>query len=248
MNRIAIITGASRGIGAATALRLADEGHDICVNYVKNAEAADSVVEKIQAKGQRAIAVQADVSQEDEVVALFEQVEIGLGKPSVLINNASILLKQSRLVEMTATRINQILTTNITSAFLCCREAIKQMSTRMGGNGGTIVNVSSAASRLGSAGEYIDYAASKGAIDTLTIGLAKEIAAEGIRVNGVRPGVIYTDIHTDGGEPGRADRLSSSLPMGRSGQAEEVAAAIAWLASDDSSYTTGSFIEVSGGR
>ncbi|MCK5664108.1 MAG: SDR family oxidoreductase [Thiotrichaceae bacterium] len=248
MNKIAIVTGASRGIGAATALRLASDGFDVCVNYVNDEKSANSVVQKIQLTGRHAIAVKADVSKEADVNNLFEVVDNEMGKINTLINNAGILLPQSRLVDMSEERVNQLLTTNVTSYFLCCREAIKRMSNKTGGCGGTIVNVSSAASRLGSAGEYIDYAASKGAIDSLTIGLSKEVAAEGIRVNCVRPGFIYTDMHRDGGEPGRVDRMKHELPMQRGGKAEEVAAAIAWLASNESSYTTGSFIEVSGGR
>ena len=247
MNNIALVTGASRGIGAATALRLASDGFDVCVNFLNNEHAAKSIVKKIESMGAKAIAVQADIAKQNQVEHLFQVVDNELGRLNALINNAGILLPQSRLVDMDETRINQILTTNVTGYFLCCKEAIKRMSTSFGGNGGTIVNVSSAASRLGSAGEYIDYAASKGAIDTLTIGLSKEIATQGVRVNCVRPGLIYTDIHADGGEPERVNRLKDQLPLQRGGQASEVAAAIAWLASKESSYTTGAFIEVSGG-
>ena len=248
MNKTALITGSSRGIGAATGLRLASEGYDICINYVKNDMAARDVADKIRSQGRKVIAVKADVAKEDDVKDLFEAIDNGLGELNVLVNNAGILLNQSRVENMTAERINKILTTNVTGYFLCSREAIKRMSYKSGGNGGTIVNVSSAASRIGSGGEYVDYAASKGAIDTLTIGLATEVAEEGIRVNCVRPGFIYTDIHSDGGEPGRVDRIKDQLPLKRGGQVEEVAAAIAWLVSDESSYTTGAFIEVSGGR
>ena len=248
MNKIAIVTGASRGIGAATAIRLASEGYDVCVNYLSNDDAANKVISTIKSLGQNAIAVKADVSKQTEVVRLFETVDKALGTLDTLVNNAGILLKQARLTELDEARINRLLTTNVTSYFLCSKEAINRMSNQMGGNGGTIINVSSAASRLGSAGEYIDYAATKGAIDTLTIGLSKEVADEAIRVNCVRPGLIYTDMHSDGGEPDRVNRLKELLPMKRGGKAEEVAAAIAWLASDESSYTTGSFIEVSGGR
>lgn len=248
VNKIAIVTGASRGIGAATAIRLAGEGYDVCVNYLCNENAADEVVAKIESLGRRAIAVSADVSKEFEVMRLFKTVDKELGTLDTLINNAGILFTQSRLVDLDEARINELLTTNVTGYFLCCKEAVKRMSTKTGGKGGTIINVSSAASRLGSAGEYIDYAATKGAIDTLTIGLSKEVADEGIRVNCVRPGLIYTDMHRDGGEANRVDRLKSQLPMKRGGDVEEVAAAIFWLASDESSYTTGSFIEVSGGR
>lgn len=248
MKKIAIITGASRGIGAATAIRLANDGYDICVNYLSNDNAAHKIVAKIKGIGRNAIAVKADVSKEIEVIRLFETVDKELGTVTTLVNNVGVLFTQSRLTELTEERINQVLTTNITSYFLCCKAAVKRMSTKMKGNGGTIINVSSAASRLGSAGEYIDYAASKGAIDTLTIGLSLEVADEAIRVNCVRPGLIYTDMHRDGGEPDRVNRLRGLLPMKRGGEPEEVAAAIAWLASDESSYTTGSFIEVSGGR
>ena len=248
MNKTALITGSSRGIGAATALRLASEGYDICINYLKNYNAASEVVDKIRLQGLKAIAVKANVSKENDVKHLFDVIDNELGELHTLVNNAGILLTQARVETMTEERINKIITTNITSYFLCSREAIKRISYKYGGNGGTIVNVSSTASRKGSGGEYVDYAASKGAIDTLTIGLATEVAEEGIRVNCVRPGFIYTEIHRDGGEPDRVDRIKHQLPLQRGGQVEEVAAAIAWLVSDESSYTTGSFIEVSGGR
>ncbi len=246
--RIVIVTGASRGIGAATAKSLASDGYKVCVNYRADEAAADSMVDELTSSGVSAIAVRADVANEDDVVRLFETVEHGLGRVTALVNNAAILLPQMRVEDMDATRINRILSTNVTGAFLCCREAVKRMSTRHGGRGGSIVNVSSAASRLGSAGEYVDYAASKGAVDTLTKGLSLEVAAEGIRVNCVRPGFIYTDMHADGGEPNRVDRLSDSLPMKRGGSPEEVAHAIRWLLSDEASYVTGTFIEASGGR
>lgn len=248
MNKAALITGSSRGIGAATALRLASEGYDICVNFFKNDRAANEVVERIRSQGLKAIAVKADVSQDNDVKYLFDVIDSELGELRALVNNAGILLNQTRVESMTAERINKILTTNVTGYFLCSREAIKRMSYKYGGKGGTIVNVSSAASRIGSGGEYVDYAASKGAIDTLTIGLATEVAKEGIRVNCVRPGFIYTEMHRDGGEPDRVDRIKNQLPMQRGGTVDEVAAAIAWFVSDESSYTTGSFIEVSGGR
>lgn len=246
--KIALVSGASRGIGAATAQRLAIDGYAVCVNYHRNQASAERVVSRIQNKGGEAIAFRADVSDEQEVVALFEHIDAHLGTITALINNAGILLPQIRVEDMTQARINIMLSTNVTSYFLCCREAILRMSTHHGGQGGQIVNVSSAASRIGSGGEYVDYAASKGAIDTLTIGLASEVAAEGIRVNCVRPGFIYTDMHADGGEPGRVDRIKQELPMQRGGRAKEVAAAISWLASDESSYSSGTFIEVSGGR
>lgn len=248
MKKFAIITGASKGIGAATAVRLASDGYDICVNFLSNEAAAMDVAATAKSFGVNAISVQADISSEKEVEHLFQATDRQLGTPSLLVNNAGILFQQGHVVDMTAERINKILTTNVTGYFLCCKQAIIRMSTKNGGLGGVIVNVSSAASRLGSAGEYVDYAASKGAIDTLTIGLASEVAEEGIRVNGVRPGFIYTEMHTSGGEPDRVDRLKETLPMKRGGFPEEVAAAISWLASDDSSYSTGSFIEVSGGR
>jgi NAD(P)-dependent dehydrogenase (short-subunit alcohol dehydrogenase family) len=248
MSKAVLVTGSSRGIGAQTAIRLAADGYDICVNYVHDATAAENVVREVQSRGGLALAVQADVSKERDVQSLFARIDEYFDGLYGLVNNAGILFKQMRVEEMTAERINAVLTTNVTGYFLCAREAIKRMSQNRGGMGGVIVNVSSAAARIGSAGEYVDYAASKGAIDTMTIGLANEVAAEGIRVNGVRPGFIYTDMHRDGGEPGRVDRLKDSLPMKRGGAADEVAAAISWLVSKESSYTTGSFIEVSGGR
>lgn len=246
--RVAIITGSSRGIGAATARLLARQGYRICVNYRSDETAANAVVSELASCGPMAIAVQADVSKEDDTVRLFETVDQGLGPVTALVNNAGILLPQMRVEDMDASRINQILATNVTGAFLCCREAVKRMSIRHGGRGGSIVNVSSAASRTGSAGEYVDYAASKGAIDTLTRGLSLEVAAEGIRVNCVRPGFIYTDMHAAGGEPNRVDRLSDSIPMKRGGAPEEVAQSILWLLSDEASYITGTFIDAAGGR
>lgn len=248
MNKVAVITGSSKGIGAATAIRLASDGYDVCVNYLSNEEAANNVVEKVKSYGVKAIAVKADISSEVEVELLFTTLEQQLGTPFALVNNAGILLKQSRVVDMTAERINRVLMTNVTGYFLCCKEAVSRMSTKNGGSGGVIVNVSSAASRIGAGGEYVDYAASKGAIDTLTLGLASEVADEGIRINCVRPGFIYTDMHASGGEPNRVDRLKKMLPIKRGGKPEEVAAAISWLVSNESSYTTGSFIDVSGGR
>lgn len=248
MRKVAIITGSSKGIGAATAIRLASDGYDVCVNYLSNENAADEVAHIAKSYGVNAISVKADISSETDVKQLFEKVGQALGNPYALVNNAGILFQQSRVAEMSAERINQVFKINVTGYFLCCKEAILRMSTKSGGHGGVIVNVSSAASRIGSGGEYVDYAASKGAIDTLTLGLASEVAEEGIRVNGVRPGFIYTDIHKSGGEPNRVDRLKELLPLKRGGQPEEVAAAISWLVSSESSYTTGSFIEVSGGR
>ena len=243
-----IITGASRGIGAATARIAGRSGYAVCVNYLKNKAAAMQIVEEIKADGGRALALGADISQEEEVVKLFHTVDDKLGKISALVNNAGILETQMRIEDMDAARLNRVFLTNITGSFLCAREAVKRMSTKNGGKGGAIVNVSSAAARLGSAGEYVDYAASKGAIDTFTRGLAQEVAEEGIRVNAVRPGVIDTEIHASGGEPGRVERVRASVPMKRGGSAEEVAKAIMWLLSSESSYTTGSLLEVSGGR
>ncbi len=248
MNKVALVTGSSRGIGAATAIRLAKEGYDVCVNYLVDEKSAKLVVDEVRKQGRMAIAVKADVSKEEDVAHLFDIIDLEFGSLNTLINNAGILMQQCRVEDLDADRINRILTTNVTSYFICAREAIKRLSSKHGGQGGTIVNVSSAAARLGSGGEYVDYAASKGAIDTLTLGLATELADEKIRVNGVRPGVIYTDIHSDGGEPNRVDRIKQNIPLKRGGEAEEVAAAIAWLVSDESSYTTGTFIEVTGGR
>jgi NAD(P)-dependent dehydrogenase (short-subunit alcohol dehydrogenase family) len=248
MDEVLIITGASRGIGAATARIAGRSGYAVCVNYLKNKAAAMQIVEEIKADGGRALALGADISQEEEVVKLFHTVDDKLGKISALVNNAGILETQMRIENMDAARLNRVFLTNITGSFLCAREAVKRMSTKNGGKGGAIVNVSSAAARLGSAGEYVDYAASKGAIDTFTRGLAQEVAEEGIRVNAVRPGVIDTEIHASGGEPGRVERVKASVPMKRGGSAEEVAKAIMWLLSSESSYTTGSLLEVSGGR
>jgi NAD(P)-dependent dehydrogenase (short-subunit alcohol dehydrogenase family) len=245
MNKVMLITG---GIGAATARLAARRGYAVCVNYHKNQQAAAGVVDEINANGGRAIAVAADVASEAEVVQLFAEIDRQLGPITALVNNAGVLERQMRVDQMDAARLHRILATNVVGSFLCAREAVKRMSTRYGGNGGAIVNVSSAASYLGSAGEYVDYAASKGAIDTLTIGLSLEVAAEGIRVNAVRPAFIYTDIHASGGEPGRVDRLKDVIPMKRGGQPEEVAAAILWLLSDEASYTTGTFIDLAGGK
>lgn len=245
---IALVTGASRGIGRATALLLAKQGYTVAVNYLSNAAAAQEVVDAIAASGGRAFSVQADISDELQVMAMFATLD-EQGEPlTALVNNAGVLFTQCMTEHLTAERINKVLATNVTGYFLCCREAVKRMAHHHGGQGGAIVNVSSAASRLGAPGEYVDYAASKGAVDSLTIGLSLEVAAQGIRVNGVRPGLIYTDIHASGGEPGRVDRVKSALPMQRGGQPEEVAEAIAWLLSDKASYVTGSFLDLAGGK
>jgi NAD(P)-dependent dehydrogenase (short-subunit alcohol dehydrogenase family) len=248
MENVLIITGGSRGIGAATARLAAERGYAICVNYLRNQDAANSTVNSITQLGGKAIAVAADVACENDVVRLFQTVDEKLGTVTALVNNAGILEQQMRVDTLDAARLNRVFTTNVIGSFLCAREAVKRMSTKYGGAGGAIVNVSSAASRLGSPGEYVDYAASKGAIDTMTIGLAKEVADEGIRVNAVRPGFIYTDIHASGGEPNRVERVKEFVPMKRGGHAIEVAQAILWLLSDEASYTTGSFIDVAGGK
>jgi NAD(P)-dependent dehydrogenase (short-subunit alcohol dehydrogenase family) len=245
---VVLITGASRGIGAATARLAAERGYAVCVNYRADRTAAEAVAEDIRQRGGTAISVAADVANEDDVVRLFNTVDADLGPVSALVNNAGVLERQMRVEAMDAARINRVLATNVTGVLLCAREAIRRMSTARGGRGGAIVNVSSMAARLGSPGEYVDYAASKGAVDALTMGLAQEVAQEGIRVNAVRPGVIYTDIHASGGEPGRVDRVKAFVPMRRGGRADEVARAIMWLLSDEASYSTGTFIDVSGGR
>jgi len=246
LEKIALVTGSSRGIGAETAKLLAQKDYAICVNFNKNKNAADDVVSNIIAQGGKAISVQANVSIESEVERLFNTIDEQLGPITHLVNNAGILLPQCRLIDMSAERINHMLTTNVTSYFLCCREAIKRMLTN--NIHGAIVNVSSGAAETGSPNEYIDYAASKGAIDTLTTGLAMEVAADQIRVNGVRPGLIYTDMHADAGEPARVDRLKHNLPLQRGGTVQEVAQAIAWLLSDEASFTTGTMLNVSGGK
>jgi NAD(P)-dependent dehydrogenase (short-subunit alcohol dehydrogenase family) len=243
-----IVTGGSRGIGAATARIAGERGYAVCVNYRSDADAAAGVVADIEKSGSRAIAVAGDMSSEIDVINLFETTDAELGKLDVLVNNAGIVAAQSRVEDFTLERLQRMFAVNITGAFLCAREAVRRMSTRNRGAGGAIVNVSSAAARLGGPNEYVDYAASKGAMDSMTIGLAQEVAAEGIRVNAVRPGLIYTDIHASGGEPQRVDRLKDRVPMKRGGDAEEVARVILWLASDESSYTTGSLVECSGGR
>lgn len=248
MQKVLLITGASRGIGAATARLAAARGWAVAVNYHRQRDAAQAVVDAIRADGGRAVALAGDVASEADVLRLFADTETALGPLSALVNNAGVLAPQMPLADMDVARWQRMLATNVLGPLLCCREAVRRLSTRLGGQGGVIVNVSSAAARLGSPGEYVDYAASKGALDTLTLGLAKEVAAEGIRVNGVRPGFIYTDMHADGGEPGRVDRVKAGIPMQRGGQPEEVAAAILWLLSDEASFTTGHLLDVAGGR
>lgn len=242
-----VITGGGRGIGAATAVLAGARGYRVCVNYRQDREAAERVVEAIEASGQRAMAVQADVSEEAGAVSLFAAAD-ALGTLVGLVNNAGILERQMRVETMDGGRLQRVLATNVIGPFLCAREAIKRMSTSHGGHGGAIVNVSSAAARWGSPGEYVDYAASKGALDTFTIGLAQEVAENGIRVNAVRPGIIHTEMHASGGEPGRVERLKNKVPLKRGGEPEEVANAILWLLSSEASFTTGALVDVSGGR
>jgi NAD(P)-dependent dehydrogenase (short-subunit alcohol dehydrogenase family) len=248
MSKVALVTGGSRGIGAATALYLAAKGYNICINYKSNSDAAAQVLAQVKSYGVKGISVQADVSNENDVVRLFHEIDDNLGAITHLVNNVGVLFPQCRVEDLTAIRINTILTTNVTSYFLCCREAIKRMSTHHGGKGGAIVNVSSAAARLGAPHEYIDYAASKGAIDTLTTGLSLEVASENIRVNCVRPGFIHTDMHADGGEPDRINRVKENIPLQRGGQPSEVASAIAYLLDDEASYITGTFMDLAGGK
>jgi NAD(P)-dependent dehydrogenase (short-subunit alcohol dehydrogenase family) len=248
MNPILLITGGSRGIGAATALLAAQRGYAVAVNYTANEAAADAVVRQIRAGGGQAITVQADVGVEAQVLAMFQQVDAQLGRLSALVNNAGVVDRAARVDEMSVARLKRMFDINVLGSFVCAREAVLRMSTRHGGTGGAIVNLSSAAARTGGAGQYVDYAASKGAIDTFTAGLAKEVALEGIRVNAVRPGIIETDIHASGGQPGRAQQMAPLVPMQRAGSALEVAQAIVWLLSDQSSYTTGAVLDVTGGR
>jgi NAD(P)-dependent dehydrogenase (short-subunit alcohol dehydrogenase family) len=248
MNPVLLVTGGSRGIGAATALLAARKGYAVAVNYMRQAGAANDIVQRIRSEGGHAIAVRGDVAQEDQVLAMFEQVDRELGALDALVNNAGVVDVSARLDEMSVARIKRMFDINVIGAMVCAREAVRRMSRRHGGRGGAIVNVSSAAARLGSPGQYLDYAAAKGAIDVFTIGLAKEVAAEGIRVNAVRPGLIETDIHASGGLPDRVRDLAHQVPMQRGGGAEEVAEAILWLLSPAASYTTMSLVDVSGGR
>lgn len=245
-NKVALVTGGSRGIGAETVRFFAKNGYKVVVNYHSNSAAAESIKTEVLALGGECITVQADVSDENDVARLFRAVD-ELGTLSVLVNNAGILEKQARIEDISAERLLRVLNTNLVSCFLCTKEAIKRMSTKHGGVGGSIVNVSSGAAKTGSPNEYVDYAASKGAMDTFTRGAALEVANEGIRINGVRPGLIYTEMHALGGEPNRVDRLKDKIPLGRGGEVQEVASAIYWLATDASSFTTGSFIDTTGG-
>jgi NAD(P)-dependent dehydrogenase (short-subunit alcohol dehydrogenase family) len=246
--QVLVITGASRGIGAATAHLAAARGYFVCVNYLRNQPAAEQVVRAIQLDGGTAVAIQADVSKEEDVVRLFDSATAQLGPITALVNNVGTVEKQTRLENIDAARLQRVFATNVFGSFLCAREAVRRMSTRHGGQGGAIVNISSGAARIGSPNEYIDYAATKGAIDTLTLGLAKEVAEEKIRVNAVRPGHIYTELHALAGEPNRVDRVREFVPMKRGGTVDEVAHAILWLLSDEASYTTGAFIDVTGGK
>lgn len=245
---IILITGASRGIGAATAMLAAERGYSVIVNYRQNQTAAENVVARITSRGGRAMPIQADVARESQVERMFQAIDAQWGPVTALVNNAGVLEPQMRVDAMSEERVNHVLTTNVTSCFLCARQAVLRMSTKHGGSGGAIVNVSSMAAKLGSPHEYADYAASKAATDAFTIGLAHEVAEEGIRVNAVRPGAIYTDIHASGGEPDRIERVRHNLPMKRGGQPAEVAHAILWLLSDEASYVTAGFIDVAGGR
>ncbi len=248
MGKVVVVTGGGRGIGASTAVLLASRGWDVAVGYQRDDESALSVVTECMAMGSRAAAFKADVASDADVKRLFAEVDEDLGPLHALVSSAGIVAKKARVDEYTSERIERVFAVNVVGSFLCAREAVRRMSTFHGGNGGSIVNVSSAASRLGSPGEYVDYAASKGAIDTMTIGLAREVAGEGIRVNAVRPGLVDTTIHASGGQPDRAQRLAASIPMGRPGEPPEVAGAIAWLCSDEASYVTGALLDVSGGR
>jgi NAD(P)-dependent dehydrogenase (short-subunit alcohol dehydrogenase family) len=243
MAGIMLITGGSRGIGAATARLAAERGYKLCINYVRGREAAEALARETDG-----IAVAADVSSESDVLRMFQEVDRRLGRLTVLVNNAGIVDLSQRVDEMSAARLARMFAINITGSFLCAREAVKRMSTRHGGKGGAIVNLSSVAARIGAPAMYVDYAASKAAIDAMTLGLSKEVGGEGIRVNAIRPGVIRTEIHASSGDPGRAERIGATAPLGRAGDAEEIARAILWLASDEASYVSGAILDVAGGR
>ena len=245
---VMLITGASRGIGAPLARLAAARGYAVAINYVHSQAAALAVADDILAAGGQALLVQGDVAQEADILRIFQTLDAQWGRLDVLVNNAGVLEQMMSVCDMSAQRIQRVMNTNVVGLMLCCREAVKRMAKDHGGQGGAIVNISSVAAKLGSPFEYVDYAASKGAVDAITIGLAKEMALQGVRVNGVRPGLIYTDIHASGGEPGRVDRLAVNVPMQRGGQPQEVAEAVLWLASEASSYVTGTWIDVSGGR
>jgi NAD(P)-dependent dehydrogenase (short-subunit alcohol dehydrogenase family) len=242
MAGVMIVTGGSRGIGAATARLAAKRGYRVCVNYVRDRSAGESLAREIGG-----VAVAADVSKEEDVLRLFREAD-KLGKLSVLVNNAGVVDVAARVDEMSVARLERMFAINITGAFLCAREAVKRMSTKHGGSGGAIINISSIAARIGAPGQYVDYAAAKAAVDTLTLGLSKEVGPEGIRVNAIRPGVIKTDIHASGGQPGRAEKIGATAPLQRAGEAEEIAHGILWLASDEASYTSGAILDITGGR
>jgi len=248
ISKVVVVTGGSRGIGAAISKLAAHKGYKVCVNYNNNESTANDVVKEILNAGGSAIAVQADISNEKEVVRLFEVVDSKLGQTTALVNNAGIITLQSKLVDMDASRLQKLFNTNVVGSFLCAREAIKRMSNKHKGNGGSIINLSSAAARIGSPNEFIDYAASKGAIDTMTLGLSKEVAEDGIRVNAVRPGLIDTELHSDSGDADRPTKLKQFVPMKRVGTAEEVANTVLWLMSEEASYVTGALVDVTGGR
>ena len=248
MAGVMLITGGGRGIGAATARLAAERGYSVCINYLRNADSALALKRDLEKRGARAIALAADVSSESDVVRMFEEVDRALGRISALVNNAGIVDLGTRVEAMSAARLQRMFAINVTGSFLCAREAIKRMSRRHGGTGGAIVNVSSIAAKLGAPGEYVDYAAAKAAIDTFTVGLAKEVASEGIRVNAVRPGIIRTEIHAASGDPGRLERIGATAPVGRPGEPEEVARTILWLLSEEASYLAGSIVDVAGGR
>ena len=248
VGKVAVVTGGSRGIGAATAHILAVQGWDVAVGYLQDRDGAESVAGECRSLGRRARAMQADVGSESDIVSLFTSIDNELGTLGALVNSAGIVDLKARVDEYLSGRVERMFAVNVVGSFLCAREAVRRMSTSHGGSGGSIVNISSAAARLGSPGEYVDYAASKGAIDTMTLGLAREVASEGVRVNAVRPGLVHTTIHASGGQPDRLERLAGTVPMGRAGRPDEIASAVAWLCSDEASYVTGAIVDVSGGR